>query len=183
MGLEKVKQEIIAKVESEASAIIGEARQEEDKILQEARSRADEYRRKAEEDTDKIIEGLEKREIAAAVFNVKKMKLDKKKEIVDLVFKEVADRIEKMDSKKRAEFIKKLADKTKKEIDVRYIRANRKDKPAVESIRGVSYIESGMLGGIIAENASRDISVDYSFEEILREIREKSLQEIAKILF
>lgn len=178
MGIDKVKATIIEEAEREAQKIMQEGEKEGEVIIKNAEEKIKEYREKAEEETSRMLEQLEKREIARAEFDVKKSKLDKKKKIIDRVFEQVKERIDKASSEKRKAWTKDLLSKAKKEIDVKYVYGNKRD-----AIRGIEFKEIKILGGIIAENKDRTVSVDFRFEEILDEIREKNLQEIAKILF
>jgi V/A-type H+-transporting ATPase subunit E len=183
MGLEQVKQEIISRAKQEEARIILEAEKEAQAIDKETEEKVGKYRKEVEEKTKEMLVMLDGRETAAAEFDVKKNLLDKKKEIIDRVFEQVSESLKKLSDKKRQEYIKRLVDKAKKEINVKYVYASPKDKKFVSRIRGVEYKPKEILGGIIAETADRKISIDYSFEEMLREIKEKHLQEIGKLLF
>src|SRR3990172_13260953 len=83
MGLDEVKQEILDKAKLEADSIIREAEQEARKIVDDFDKKVSDYRKESEANTKRVIDNLEKREIAQAEFDVKKRLLNKKKEIVD----------------------------------------------------------------------------------------------------
>lgn len=183
MGLEQVKKEILDKADEEAERIVEKARKEAEEIMRNAREETEAYRKQAEEDTKKLIEAMERKVVAAAEFEVKKMKLDRKKGIIDQVFADVEKELKGLSEKKREESIKKLLAKAKKDIDVRYVHANGNDKAIVQRIPGVIYRDTDIIGGIVAESPDQSFVVDLSYDEILQNVRKAYLQEIAKMLF
>jgi V/A-type H+/Na+-transporting ATPase subunit E len=182
MGLDQVKQEIQEKAEQEAAAIMREAESEADRIMQEAKEKVAEHKQQAEASTQQVLELLEKRELAAAEFDVKKALLNKKKSMIGNVMEEVKEKLSMLDDATRTSNLKKLLARAKKEIDVHYVYANIKDKSIVKALK-VEYKEQALVGGIITENKERTISVDYSYDQMLQEIQDKSLQNIGEKLF
>ncbi|HLC99321.1 MAG TPA: V-type ATP synthase subunit E family protein [Candidatus Nanoarchaeia archaeon] len=183
MGLEEVKRDILEKADSEAKRIISEGKREAEKIGIETEAQIKSYREKAKSDASRLIEAMERKEAAAAEFEAKKMKLDKKKEIINAAFADVRKTLSSMPESRREAYLKRLVEKAKKEIDVAYVYANSSDRKIIERMHGVSYKEADLAGGIIAENQDSSIRVDYSYEEILDSIEKESMQEIAAKLF
>ncbi len=185
MGLKEVKEEILHKAQKEAAAILAEAEKERERILKDAEAKAQERKEKAEEATKRLLETVERRELAQAEFDVRKAILDKKKEIIDKVTASVKKSLAELPEKKREVYVHSLIGKAKKEIEVATVFASPKDRQAVQATKGGLDFRprEGMLGGIIAQTQDGKVSVDYSYEEILTDIQEKSLQELGKILF
>ncbi len=183
MGLEEVRKEILDKAKKEAESIAAESRREAEKIAKDTEEQIQKCRESSEEDTRKVLEALERKERSGAEFDVKKMKLDKKKEMVDRVFSGVKQKLAGIPQNKRDEHVKKLLSKAGKEIKVALVYGSSRDKKAVSSAKGVKFIEADMTGGIIAENEDSSIRVDYSYEEMLDSIQKDSLQRIASSLF
>jgi len=183
MGLEQVKKEILDKASQEAKNITQKGQAEAKEILDKTNKEIREYRTKVIEDTKKLEEAMERRVIAAAEFDVKKMKLDKKKEMIEKAFDNVKSKLGKLDDKNKEKNIKKLLAKAKKEIEVKYLHGNPADKKIINRIKGVEYRETDITGGIVAESKDLSFSVDMSYDELLDEIRKKHLQEIADKLF
>ncbi|MBI4150084.1 hypothetical protein HY488_01640 [Candidatus Woesearchaeota archaeon] len=184
MGLKEVKEEILNRAHKEAEAVLAEAKKEIDGSRQNAEAKAREYRDKAEEATKRLLETMERRELAQAEFDARKAILDKKKELIDKVIDNVKKHLANLSEKKREEYIHHLIEKAKKEIDVAIVYANPKDKRAVQMVKSIEFKpKDDLLGGIIAQTADGKISVDYSYEEIIADIQEKSLQELGKMLF
>lgn len=183
MGLDQVTKEILDNSKKEVDRILNEGREEAEKIMQQARDSIESHKKQVEEDAMKSVDNIEKREISAANFEIKKGKLDKKKEIIDKVFESVRQEMEKLPERKREEYLKKLFEKASKDIEICYVYANEADKDSVKKIKGTDFKKAEIIGGLIAENKELTMKVDYSFEELLKNIKEKSLQELAKILF
>lgn len=183
MGLEQVKKEILDKASEEAKAVIEKGRKEAESIMRKTDGEITIYRKKVEEEGVKLMESMERKIIAAAEFDVKKMKLDRKKEMMDLVMEGVKKRLEGLPENSREANIKRLLAKARKDIEVKFVHANPKDRKIVQKISGVEYKETDIIGGIVAESRDMNFSVDLSYDGMLEDIKKKHLQEIAKSLF
>ena len=106
--------------------------------------------------------------------------LKSKKAVIDEVFAQVTKALENLDLKKRESLLKKLQSKVEQELGGATIYCNKKD---AKILKGAKPYESEILGGIIAENQSSTIRVDYSFETMLETIRESEMQNINRVLF
>jgi len=180
MGLDQVKEEIISKAKQEADVLLKEGKDEAARIMKDAEEKAKQSKAKIELELEKLQESIKKKEIAASELEIKKMFLEEKKKAVENVFSEVRKKINDLSGNKREEHIKKLIEKAKKELDVKYIYCSKKD---VNLIHDFEAIEEDISGGVIAENENRDVRVDYSYETLLESIKEKYLQELGKLLF
>lgn len=182
MGLEQLKKEILDKAQREAAAMVREAEREADSILAGAKMKAREYEKEAEVKHTTLLEDIEKGELANARFEARKLLLDEKKTFIEQAFTEVEKALAVLPEKKREALIMDFLSQAKKEIQVRCVYANAKDRKLVEK-SGFLFKERDLLGGIIAETMDGTISVDLSFEEMLRQLKEHKLQEIAQRLF
>jgi len=180
MGLEEVKEEIMNNARNGSNKIIGEAKKEADEIMSKARKRINDYKKKLEDDKETLIENLEKMKTAQARSEAKKLVLDKKKEIINTVFEKAKQRLLSLNDGEKKKYIQKLVEKAKNEIDAETVYCNEKDK---KFLNGLRCEEADIIGGIIVENKDKTIRIDYSFDTMLSNIKESSLQEIAKRLF
>ena len=180
MGLEQVKKEIIDNATKTADAILVEAKQEAEKIFDETKKTALEERKKADTHTSDLLLTLERREIAAAEFDARKMMLDAKKELIDEAMKQAAQKVMSWNGKKRESVMNTLTEKAKKDLDLAIIAANPKDKTYV---KGFSFEEADIQAGMIGRTKDGRVSVDYSVDEMLQTIRSNNLAEIGKVLF
>ena len=94
-----------------------------------------------------------------------------------------------MKTNEKEKLYQSLLKKAEKEIDVYAVYVNKSDFDVVKSIaksilkNKESIKEEEILGGIIAENKDGTIRVDYSFDSLLEEFRQKSLADISEKLF
>ena len=180
MGLEEVKNEIIDKANEKAESIISEGKKEAAKIIQEANEHAKEYRQKIKEEGEKTAANLEKLGIAAANNEAKRLELEMKKRLIMKAFEDAGERVVKADDSKRQDYLRKLIEKARKEIDVETVYCSKKDS---KNINGFKCKETDIEGGIIAENKDGTVRIDYSFGTIIDNIKEKELHKIAEIIF
>ena len=180
MGLETVKEEIIRNAKEQASALIAQAKKESNRIAKETENKIEEINEKIETESKKIIENIKRQELSSCELENKKMLLEAKKHLIESVFTEAGKKLESLDDKKREPYMKKLLEKTKKDIKIDFVYCNKKDS---KFIKGFDLQAIEMSGGLIAENKERTILVDYSFETLLSSIKETKLENINKILF
>jgi len=180
MGLEAVKEEIIRNSKEQESAMLAEARRESAIIAKESEKKISEMREKSEADTKKLTDSIKRQALSSAEMEGKKMILDAKKQVIDGVFAEAGKMLEALDDKKREAYIKKLAERAKKEMSIGRVYCNKRD---IKFIREFSTEPAGMICGLIAENSDGTIRIDYSFETMLESIKESEMQSINKMLF
>ena len=180
MGLEAVKDEILNSAKEQSSSLIAEARKEAGRIMREAEKKSEEMKEKSDADTKKILDTIKRQELTSAELENKKMLLEAKKQLIESVFIEVQKKLVALNEKKREEYIKKLLEKIKNDIEAANVYCSKKDLKLLKDFKAEA-IE--IIGGLMAENKDRTIRVDYSFDTILETIKEKELQEINKILF
>ena len=180
MGLEAVKEDIIRGAKQQESALIAEARKEAGRIMKEAEAKAEELKAKSDAETKKTTELIKRQALATGEMESKKMALEAKKQVIDYVFSEAKKKLEALDDKKRENLLKRLLEKSKKELEIAYVYCNKND---AKFIKGLSLEAAGIIGGLIAENREKTIRLDYSFDTLLETIKEKEMQSINKLLF
>lgn len=180
MGLESVKEEVIRNAREQAGSMLAEARKEAGRIIKEAEADAEEVKAKSEAETKKLTDTIKRQELASSELDSRKIVLDAKKQAIENVIAEARKKLEALDDGNRESFIKKLLDRSKKELEVAYIYCSKRD---VKFVKGNETIITEMLGGIIAENREKTIRINYSFETLLESVKENELQNISKLLF
>jgi V/A-type H+-transporting ATPase subunit E len=180
MGLEAVKEEVIRSAKAQEESLIAEARKETIKVMDEAEKKIAEIKEKSDAETKRVVDLVKKQELASAELENKKMLLEAKKQMIDRVFTEVQKRVDGLDSKKRQEYMEKLLEKAKNDIEVENVYCNKKD---VKLLKEFNAGAMDMMGGLIAENKDGTVRVDYGFDTMLENIKENELQSINKVLF
>ena len=126
---------------------------------------------------------MRRQELSTADLDLRNAELQKKKELIELVFLKAREELKKADLSKRRAFLTTLLDRAKKEMTIATIYCTEKDKPIVAKLAKARVVTQAMLGGMILEDKSGSVRIDYSFEMILQSIQERSLGEIGSILF
>jgi len=178
MGLETVKEEIISNAKNQEESLIAEAKIGTIRLINEEERKAARLKEKSDLETKRIIDLIKRQELSSAELESKKIFLETKKQLIESVFSEVRKNLEKLDSKKREEYVKKLLEKAKNDIEVANVYVNEKDKKFLENAESIE-----IVGGLIAENEDKTVRVDYSFDTILQSLKDNELQNINKILF
>jgi len=178
MGLEAIQEEILEETSHIGAMQIEEARKKAEAIKEDTRKLIEEENRKNEAEIESLIAQIKSAIEAKAKFEIKKLELNSKKEIIDQIFKKAEEKIRSLDPKIEEGLIKTLLADAKSEIDVATILCNEKTKRYMPSNMHVKV--TGMAGGLIAENKDGTIRVDNRFETILAEVRKNALKNIAK---
>ncbi len=179
MGFEQLEKDVLAKAEKNAEKILEEAKQEAAAIKDEVKKEAKAVEKDSEEEVKFIIDIMKKREIASSRLDTKKSLLMIKKELIGKVFDKAKSALDKKLKKPdRKKLIEELVKKAQEEIDVGVIYCNKVDMAFVDGAE-----EKDMVGGIIAESKDKTTMVDYSFETMIEDIKEKHISKITNILF
>jgi V/A-type H+/Na+-transporting ATPase subunit E len=184
MGLEKVKQEIVGKAQSEASSIIEEAKKEARTILSAAEKRVKEKEQLMKDEADISVISMKKKELASAELEVQKKVLVAKSDLIERVFTEVGKKLGSISGTRRESHIKALLDLAKEEIEIAVVNCNSKDTTILKKLGEFEVVENDEIsGGLIAETADNRLRVDYSYETLIEQVRSKVLSDVARTLF
>ena len=180
MGLEKVKEKVLEEARIKADATLKVAKTEADVILKSATGRAGESEREHGENLTSETLLIRKREEAAGRLEAKKMLLSFKKDFVDGVFSSVTERLAALPDSARKEHVKKLLEKASAEIQAGTVYCNKKDGKFVKDAKVKA---TDVLGGVIAESPDGLLRVDYSYETLLKQVKDAMLPELNRFLF
>ena len=187
MGLEEVQQEIISSAEREAQRIIHEGEAAAERSKKDAEKTIDDYRLSRAEESQRLCSQLERRELAQAEFDAKKRLLDKKKELTEHAIAQARKNLANQPETARTRILKILLAKARHDLTLGSIYVNSRDRQAMKALAGkgekIDIREKPLLGGLIAETADGTVSVDYSYEQLLAHVIERSVQELNSILF
>ena len=185
MTLDKVVDEIICTAKADASALKKEGKVEAVSILKKAKANASEIEEDATDYAKGVIEAMEKKELASAKLQCKRIELDSRKEIIDKVFDKLREKVMMLDDKTKKNIYEKMIKNAVCELsDARYVYANAKDRSIVKSVAaGLEVKEADILGGVIVEDKDQNVRIDCTFESVLDDVRDESLKDISKVLF
>lgn len=185
MTLENVVNEIINNAKQEERKIVQEAEMQARNIIEEQNTAMDEQKKLARENAKKLAKEMEKKQLSAYKLELRKQLMQEKANALKIVVEKTIARIKKMPSAKRKRLLKKFVERGRKELpNSKFLYANSKDRKLLGNVSGLKFAgELNVLGGVVLENADKTVQVDYTFERLLEETKEKNLSEIAKKLF
>jgi V/A-type H+-transporting ATPase subunit E len=179
MALENVINEIVSQAEKGKNEIIEQGEKEAKKILDEATKKVNEITRNFDAETEKILEERRGMELSSLNISLKKKMLEAKKSVLDEIYARLVERINKLETSKRKQLMHKLLEKAKKELpDAKFVYSRESDKELLGREKFGGVIDC--LGGVIVENADKNIRVNYTFDELLQGVKEAHLNEVAK---
>ena len=182
MGLEAIVGEIKAKGMAEADRISGETEQEVSRIITDAEEAAEKLKTSKEEAIGKEIERLKQQELSSANLEIKKAKLNARKEILDEVYENSKESVKKLPAEKNLKLLKSIIEKNEKNNAKIYSRD--KDKAAVKKLTKLEY--AGVIdciGGVVIENEGGTEVLDFRYDTILKNVSEQSLKQVSDVLF
>lgn len=181
MGIEKIREEILQKAAEAEKEIILDAHKKADGVKKSAAESIKHLEDEASKNIRVQIKALENKELAVQNLIANKMLFEAKKDIIDKAYSKGLDKITTMPKKEREQVIKKMVERAQNEIDVSIVYANKIDADFVDKKFKVKHIDTH--GGIICETSDGKIRVDYTFATIFADLKEKTIQDISKILF
>ncbi|MBI5389997.1 hypothetical protein HZB02_00735 [Candidatus Woesearchaeota archaeon] len=180
MGLEEVKQEIQKKAEADVHRLLAEAKQEGNSILQQARERAATLQKEADLRVKEMVNRMERTEVSAAQAASRRKLLEAKKEVLDSVFTQLKKNLGSLSVDKKKKLCKRLLEKAEQQTTIKKMYCNQNDKAL---FTGYPVTVQPMLGGCKAESDDGMITIDYSFDMFLEQVKEEQLQYAGKMLF
>lgn len=180
--MDQVIKEIIANAEIEAKDILSKATQMSREIIAQADLEIKELENSNLEDNNAFIESIRKREISQTNLSARKKIMQAKKEVLDQAFEKAIESIKNLKDVERKKLIKKLFESASKEIDVEYIYCSSGDINLIPLGKHKIFAKD-IIGGLILKSKDQSITLDYSYDTIIEDIRKKNLQQISSILF
>ncbi|MBI2136959.1 hypothetical protein HYU12_00390 [Candidatus Woesearchaeota archaeon] len=180
MGLEKVKERVLDEARQRSAQIVESAKKRASDILASAEKQLRDREASFREQLSGDAAQVRRREAASAKLEGQKLVLSFKKGYVDGLFAEVRARLAELPEGVRAGHVKKLLEKASSELEVGVVYCCKRD---VKLVRNFSVKEAGILGGVVAESASGEFRVDYSYDALLEQLKERLLPELNEILF
>lgn len=187
MPLEPVLEEIQKKGDETVRKIKEEAEKEAERIIEDAKREAEEILKKARIEAEKEGEALRKQEISSVSLEMKRILLNKQKEIVEHVFDLLKQKVRDMDRETKKNIVKTLISKSASPGMVVY--SSKEDEEVVKELikelnLNLNYAGNiECIGGIVLEDAKGEVRINLTFDELLAQVYEQKLGEVSKILF
>ncbi len=182
MGLDAIVQEIKAKGKAEAERISGEAYKEASLIIAEAQSQAEKIKAAREIAAKKEIDRLRQQELSSANLEVKRAKLNARKEILDEVAEQAKSAVLKLPAEKNKKILQSIIQKF--EPDNSKVYSTERDKATVKKLTKLEHAgQFDGIGGVVIENEDGTEYLDFKYETILKNVSEQSMKQVSDILF
>jgi V/A-type H+-transporting ATPase subunit E len=182
MGLEIVVKDIqegaraeVSRIKAEgdakASEIINEAKETQKKMLGDSLA-------KAEED----LQNLHQQVISSANLEVKRITLNKRKELLDQVYNQTIEKIKSMPASKKEELLKHILSKNEASGARAY--SSKDSEQIVKKLTSLNYAGNiDSIGGVVLENEDGTVRLDFTYDSILENVYEHSLKQMSDILY
>ena len=162
---------IKAEGDAKASEIPNEAKEVQKKTLGDSLA-------KAEED----LQNLHQQVISSANLEVKRITLNKRKDLLDKVYVQTVEKIKSMPASKKEELLKTIL--SKYEASGARVYSSKDSEDIVKKLTSLSYAGNiGSIGGVILENEDGTVRLDFTYDSILKNVYERSLKQISDILY
>jgi len=161
---------IKAEGDAKASEITNEAKEVQKKMLGDSLA-------KVEEDLQKLHQQV----ISSANLEVKRITLNKRKELLDKVYSQTVESIKSMPASKEEKLLKHIIDKY--EAGGSKIYSSKASEETVKKLSSLNYGNIDCIGGVVLENEDGSVRLDYTYDSILKNVYERSLKQISDILY
>lgn len=176
MSLEDVKTDILNEAEQKSDQIITEAEEEAEKIIEEAENKADSIREKAEKEAEERAESIHDKILSNARMQAKQIKLEEKQKHLDTAFQGFRDEVENLSREERDKFVDSCLERASFEVGT--VKGSPEFKDAVSS----ASFEEADIDGIILESKDGERRMDFTFDRIVQDYREKLRRDVSQVL-
>jgi V/A-type H+-transporting ATPase subunit E len=181
MGLEHVRESILAEGRRAAEQELQNARGEAQRIRARAEERATELRAARQHELQLAVQALKRREVALAELEAKKLRLGAQKELLARVRAEALARLGKLPPGTNDQYLSALVKGAG--IEDARVFARPEDRAAVERM-GLKYAGPAQaVGGLVVESADGTTREDLRYEVLLDDAWPEALGEVAATLF
>ena len=182
MGLEQVVDEILAVGRAEAEEIQQMAFAEREKILDGARGEGAKLLERRGREATEAAERLRIQALARAELESKKIVLSAQKELLDVVYARVLERLGRL--AESGEWLRKLLQANAAEWRTGKVYCNARDADTVRSIVGGNMGGPiDCVGGVLIESADGSHRTDLRFETLLADVWRDSIRDVAEVLW
>ena len=181
MGLDIVLRDIQSGAQAEVSTIKAEADTKVSEILNEAKDALKKMLGDSLAQAEEDLKKLHQQVISSANLEVKRIRLNKRKELLDQVYNNMFESIKSMPASKAEKLLSALIEKHK--ADGVRIYSNKNSETIVKKLSSLSYAGNiNSIGGIVQENEDGTVRLDFTYDSILKNVYERSLKQISDIL-
>ncbi len=184
MALDETISNIVMSAQAKAGEMVQEAEREKAAILQQVDEKVSTKKLAQKKELETALERLKQQEMSSAELEAKRTILNAKKDVLDKSFQAVLSALLSMDEGNRGRMYQKILEDGKTIISSPRVYCPPGDAKLISGVTGLSKVEeTDMEAGLILEDASSKVRLDYRFRVILRSVWEKELKNVSDILF
>jgi len=184
MALDTVVENIMEGAQAKARELIQEAEKEKATILQHANDKVSAKKLAQQKEMEISLKRLKQQEISSAELEAKRIVLNAKKEVLDRSFQVSLESLLSMDSSNRGRMYRKMLEGSKGALKQPKVYCPRGESSLISGVAGLGAVEeTDMEPGLILEDVSGNIRMDYRFRVILESVWDKELKNVSNILF
>jgi len=182
MGLDIVIKDIQNGAQAEVTKIKAEADARVSEILNEAKDAQKKMLGDSLAEAEDDLKNLHQQVLSSANLDVKRIRLNKRKELLDQVYNKTLESIKSMPASKAEKLLSDLIGKH--EAEGVKIYSNKNSEAVVKKSSSLSYAgDIDCFGGIVLENDDRTVRLDFTYDSILKNAYERSLKQMSDILY
>ncbi|HSA35425.1 MAG TPA: V-type ATP synthase subunit E family protein [Methanomassiliicoccales archaeon] len=184
MALDEVINNVSEGAQVKARELSAEAEKERAAILKQADDKVAAKRLAQQKELEVALKRLKQQEISSAELEAKRVILNAKKDVLDHSFQVALDSLLNMDEGNRGRMYRKILEGGKTVIKAPKVYCPRGESKLISAVSGLgSVIETDMEAGVILEDASGIVRLDYRFRVLLESVWDKELKNVSNILF
>jgi len=184
MALDEVIESVMESAKQKAEALQQEAEKERAAILKQADDKIAAKRLAQQKELEAALKRLRQQEISSAELEAKRIVLNAKKDVMDRSFQVALDSLLSMDEGNRGRMYRKILENGKTVIRSPKVYCPRGDARLISGVAGLGKVEeTDMEPGLILEDASGKVRLDYRFRVVLEGVWDKELKNVSNVLF
>ena len=184
MALDEVINNIVMSAQAKAEEMVQGAEGERATILHQVDEKVSAKKLAQDKELEVAIGRLKQQEISSAELEAKRTILNAKKEVLDKSFMAALNSLLSMDEGNRGRLYLKILNSGKAIISSPKVYCPIGDARLIDGVTGLGKVEeTDMEAGLILEDASGKVWLDYRFRVLLASVWEKELKNVSNILF
>ncbi len=184
MALDEVIDSVMESAKQKAQALLQEADKERAAILKQADDKIAAKRLAQQKELETALKRLKQQEISSAELEAKRIVLNAKKDVMDRSFQVALSSLLDMDEGNRGRMYRKILEGGKAVIQSPKVYCPRGESKLISGVTGLGKVEeTDMETGLVLEDATGNVRLDYRFRVLLENVWDKELKNVSNILF
>jgi len=184
MALDKVVGDITESARKDADQIVQAAEKERESVLAQAKKRADDAQKVRQKQLEEALKRLRQQELSSAELEAKRLLLNARKEMLDIVFQDTLLKLSKLSDADKTRLYARILSKAIKVIPNPKVYCPVGESKLLAGIAGLQSVqEIEMDAGLVLESGDGMVRLDYRFKTLLDGIWERELKNVSNALF